>query len=166
MARSFLTGCDDDGRGSSHAPELPDDLERVAIWVEVLTGLRLEAEQGSIQVLDNAAWLASRERLERSRRPADESRGKSPTNPVPPRTYEQGSQVQSEGRLEREYAGDGSPPSLLLSPSSPPLPPSPSPSPLLPPPPPVSPLPPPLFFPPPPLLNSGILGYLFPLVLD
>jgi WD40 repeat protein/serine/threonine protein kinase len=46
-------------------PDLPDDLERVATWVEVITGLRLEAEQGSIQAIDNAAWLQSRDRLER-----------------------------------------------------------------------------------------------------
>jgi WD40 repeat protein len=72
--RSFLTGCDDDkARLFGISPELPDDLERVATWVEVITGLRLEAEQGSIQAIDNAAWLASRERLERAGGP-----------PVPP----------------------------------------------------------------------------------
>ena len=43
---------------------MPDDLDRVANWVEVLTGLTLDPQQGSIQLLDNAAWLASRERLE------------------------------------------------------------------------------------------------------
>ncbi len=44
-------------------PDLPDELERVAAWVEVITGLRLDKEEGMIQVLDNAAWLARRERL-------------------------------------------------------------------------------------------------------
>src|SRR5262249_45973261 len=44
------------------SPDLPDDLERVATWVEVITGLRLD-KQGLVQVLDNAAWLARRERL-------------------------------------------------------------------------------------------------------
>ena len=44
------------------AAELPDDLERVATWVEVLTGLTLD-ENGSIQVLDNAAWLRRREKV-------------------------------------------------------------------------------------------------------
>ena len=44
-------------------PELPDELERVATWVEVITGLRLDKQQGLIQVLDNAAWLERRERL-------------------------------------------------------------------------------------------------------
>jgi tetratricopeptide (TPR) repeat protein len=38
-------------------PDLPDELERVAAWVEVITGLRLDKQQGLIQVLDNAAWL-------------------------------------------------------------------------------------------------------------
>jgi len=65
--RSFLTGDDDDkARLFGMSAELPDDLERVATWVEVITGLRLEAEQGSIQVLDNAAWLARRGWLERA----------------------------------------------------------------------------------------------------
>jgi WD40 repeat protein/serine/threonine protein kinase/tetratricopeptide (TPR) repeat protein len=44
-------------------PDLPDELERVAAWVEVITGLRLDNQQGLIQVLDNAAWLERRERL-------------------------------------------------------------------------------------------------------
>jgi WD40 repeat protein/serine/threonine protein kinase/tetratricopeptide (TPR) repeat protein len=44
-------------------PDLPDELERVATWVEVITGLRLDREQGLVQVLDNAAWLERRERL-------------------------------------------------------------------------------------------------------
>jgi WD40 repeat protein len=44
-------------------PDLPDELERIATWVEVITGLRLDRQQGVIQVLDNAAWLERRERL-------------------------------------------------------------------------------------------------------
>src|SRR5262249_3603512 len=44
-------------------PDLPDDLERVATWVEVITGLRLDRQQGLIQVLDNATWRERRERL-------------------------------------------------------------------------------------------------------
>ncbi len=46
-----------------HASELPDDLDRVLARVETLTGLTLDAQQGSIRVLDNAAWLETRERL-------------------------------------------------------------------------------------------------------
>jgi tetratricopeptide (TPR) repeat protein len=42
---------------------LPDELERVAAWVEVITGLRLDTHQGLVQVLDNAAWLERREQL-------------------------------------------------------------------------------------------------------
>jgi WD40 repeat protein/serine/threonine protein kinase/tetratricopeptide (TPR) repeat protein len=44
-------------------PDLPDDLQRVATWVEVITGLTLDKEHGLVQVLDNTAWLERRERL-------------------------------------------------------------------------------------------------------
>jgi tetratricopeptide (TPR) repeat protein len=44
-------------------PDLPDELERVAAWVEVITGLRLDTHQGLVRVLDNTAWLERRERL-------------------------------------------------------------------------------------------------------
>ena len=56
-------------------PELPDDLERVATWVEVLTGLTLDAGQGTIQVLDNAAWRERRERLEQRGGPPETGGG-------------------------------------------------------------------------------------------
>ena len=61
---TVITGCRD---GTAQfwdvATELlPDDLERVANWVEVLTGLTLD-ENGSIQILDNAAWLRGREKV-------------------------------------------------------------------------------------------------------
>jgi hypothetical protein len=46
------------------ATALPDQLERVAAWVEVLTGLELD-ELGFARVLDNATWLQRREKLER-----------------------------------------------------------------------------------------------------
>jgi WD40 repeat protein/serine/threonine protein kinase/tetratricopeptide (TPR) repeat protein len=46
------------------APELPEDLDRVSAWVEVLTGLTLDKRQGAIQVLDNQAWRARRARLD------------------------------------------------------------------------------------------------------
>ena len=42
--------------------ELPDDLPRVAAWIEVITGLTLNA-QGEVQVLDRPAWLERREEL-------------------------------------------------------------------------------------------------------
>ena len=61
----FLTGSyDGKARLFRKVSELPDDLERVATWVSVLTGLALDEEDGSIRVLDNAAWLEKRERLE------------------------------------------------------------------------------------------------------
>ena len=47
----------------SNFSALPEDLDRVATWVEVLTGLTLDTKQGSIQLLDNEAWRARRERL-------------------------------------------------------------------------------------------------------
>ena len=64
---------------------MPDELDRVANWVEVLTGMKLDVRQGSIHLLDNAAWLASRERLEkgagppiRDESPPGPSQGRSP----------------------------------------------------------------------------------------
>ena len=45
------------------AAALPDELERVAAWVEVLTGLEVD-EMGSTRVLDSATWLQRREKLE------------------------------------------------------------------------------------------------------
>jgi WD40 repeat protein/tetratricopeptide (TPR) repeat protein len=44
-------------------PDLPDELERVATWVEVMTGLRLDKQQGHVQVLDSATWLEGCDRL-------------------------------------------------------------------------------------------------------
>jgi hypothetical protein len=57
------------------APGLPDDRERVATWAEVLTGLTLDAQQGSIRVLDNPTWLARCERLRRLGGPPEGWRG-------------------------------------------------------------------------------------------
>jgi WD40 repeat protein len=57
------------------APGLPDDLERVATWVEVLTGLTLDAQRGSIRVLDKQTGLARWERLRRLGSPPEGWRG-------------------------------------------------------------------------------------------
>src|SRR5262249_52415131 len=47
-----------------HAPApLPDDLPRLAAWVEAATGLELDAS-GSIRVRAQPAWLGRRRRLE------------------------------------------------------------------------------------------------------
>ena len=61
---TVITGSDDKtARFWDVATErLPDDLERVANWVEVLTGLTLD-ENGSIQILDDAAWLRGRQKV-------------------------------------------------------------------------------------------------------
>ncbi len=65
--QDFLTGCDDQAvRLFRNVSELPDDLDRIATWVEVLTGLTLDAEHGTIQVLDNAAWRERRQQLEQA----------------------------------------------------------------------------------------------------
>jgi tetratricopeptide (TPR) repeat protein len=61
--KSFLVSDGFQTRVFRNAPELPDDLERVATWVEVLTGMALDAQHGAIQVLDNTAWLERRQRL-------------------------------------------------------------------------------------------------------
>jgi hypothetical protein len=63
--KTILTGCDDGLARFFSMAELPDDPERAAAWIEVLTGLTLDARRGSIHILDNAAWRASRARLER-----------------------------------------------------------------------------------------------------
>ncbi len=42
---------------------LPDDVPRLAAWVEAATGLELD-ERGSIRMLDQSAWLERRRRLE------------------------------------------------------------------------------------------------------
>jgi WD40 repeat protein/serine/threonine protein kinase len=58
-----LTGCDDNrARVFGKSPELPDDLETIAAWVEVLTWSTLDSA-GSVHVLDNAAWRSRREKL-------------------------------------------------------------------------------------------------------
>jgi tetratricopeptide (TPR) repeat protein len=44
--------------------ELPDNLELIATWVQVITGLELE-ERGSVSVLDNSTWRERREQLEK-----------------------------------------------------------------------------------------------------
>jgi WD40 repeat protein len=61
--KTILTGSADKTARLWHvAAELPDEPDRVAVWVEVLTGLEID-EAGSARVLDNAAWLQRREQL-------------------------------------------------------------------------------------------------------
>ena len=62
--RFLLTSDVDDAARLWDAPApLPDDLPRLAAWVEAATGLELD-ERGSIRVLDRDAWLERRRRLE------------------------------------------------------------------------------------------------------
>jgi tetratricopeptide (TPR) repeat protein len=80
---NFLTGCDDQGvRLFRKVSELPNDLDRIATWVEVLTGLTLDAEHGRIQPLDTAAWQERRRQLER-RGGAPETAGGPKLDPIP-----------------------------------------------------------------------------------
>jgi len=72
----FLTGSPDQGaRLFRKVPELPDDLDRVATWVEVLSGLTLDTGQGTIQVLENTAWRERREQLEKRGGPPETGGG-------------------------------------------------------------------------------------------
>lgn len=60
--RSVLTGSADKTARLRDIPsELPDDLGRVATWVEAITGLALD-ESGEMRVLDDARWLGRRRR--------------------------------------------------------------------------------------------------------
>jgi tetratricopeptide (TPR) repeat protein len=61
--RSLLAGGVTSARIWDAPAPLPDDVPRVAAWVEAAVGLRLD-EQGSIQVLDGSAWLERRRILE------------------------------------------------------------------------------------------------------
>jgi WD40 repeat protein/tetratricopeptide (TPR) repeat protein len=61
--RSLLAGGSRTARIWDAPAPLPDDVPRLVAWVETAIGLRLD-EQGSIQVLDAAAWLERRRLLE------------------------------------------------------------------------------------------------------
>jgi tetratricopeptide (TPR) repeat protein len=61
--KTVLTGSDDRTARLWEVSELPDNLERISTWVEVITGLGLE-ESGSVNVLDNTTWRERREKLE------------------------------------------------------------------------------------------------------
>ena len=65
--KSIVTGdTSNSARVFAIAPTPADDLEQVATWLEVATGLRLDATRGSVSTLDNATWRASRDRLKGS----------------------------------------------------------------------------------------------------
>jgi WD40 repeat protein len=59
--RTILTGSPDLVRVSPTA-SLPDDLDRIATWVEALTGLTLD-DSGAVRVLGSAEWLQRRQEV-------------------------------------------------------------------------------------------------------
>jgi tetratricopeptide (TPR) repeat protein len=61
--KTVLTGSWDKTARLWDVSELPDNQERMATWVEVITGLGLD-ERGSVFVLDNSTWRHRREKLE------------------------------------------------------------------------------------------------------
>jgi hypothetical protein len=63
--KTILTG-DDEGVAwiQPLADELPDDLESVADWVAVRTGMELD-DQGQVHAIDGPSWYARRQRLGR-----------------------------------------------------------------------------------------------------
>jgi hypothetical protein len=73
--KTLHTGCGDGTARAWPNAELPDDLGRVATWVEALTGQTLDAS-GSIQPLDHDAWLERREAVKQQGGPPVEDAGR------------------------------------------------------------------------------------------
>ena len=61
--RFLLTSDGSTARQWDAPTPLPDDVRRLTAWVEVATAMELD-ERGSVRVLDGAAWLERRRRLE------------------------------------------------------------------------------------------------------
>ncbi len=61
--KTVLTGGEDKTARLWDVSELPDNLENISTWVEVITGLGLD-ELGLVIVLDNSTWRGHREKLE------------------------------------------------------------------------------------------------------
>jgi WD40 repeat protein len=79
--KTALTGSTDGEVRVWPTAKLPDDLERVANWVESLTGLTLDSS-GSIRSLDRDAWLKRRDEVKRQGGPTETSQvGSSPPAP-------------------------------------------------------------------------------------
>jgi tetratricopeptide (TPR) repeat protein len=53
-----------------HLAELPDELPRLSLWIETLTGLELD-EQGGVRVLGTIQWAERRQRLNQLGGPPD-----------------------------------------------------------------------------------------------
>jgi WD40 repeat protein/Flp pilus assembly protein TadD len=60
--KTILSASWDDAARLWNTAELPDDLPRLKVWVETLTGLELN-EQSGIHVLEASAWTGRRRRL-------------------------------------------------------------------------------------------------------
>jgi len=61
--KTILTGSEDHLARLWPVANVPDDLERVAIWIEAITALTLDSS-GQIKPLDRTAWLERHQRLE------------------------------------------------------------------------------------------------------
>ncbi len=78
--KTVLTGCGDHTARLWDVSVLPDDPERIASWIEVVTGLGLD-RQGAVTVLDGATWRLRRNKLESAReRPAVSSPTAAPSS--------------------------------------------------------------------------------------
>jgi WD40 repeat protein len=62
--KTVLTGSLDKTARLWDVSEMPNNLEYISTWVEVITGLGLD-ELGSVKLLDNSTWRERREKLER-----------------------------------------------------------------------------------------------------
>ena len=63
--RSLITGSRDGTARIWDVPaDLAEDLDRIANWIEALTGLSLDGSS-DVRVLDNTEWLHRRETVER-----------------------------------------------------------------------------------------------------
>ena len=74
--KAILTGCNDGkARLFPTVPEFPEDLARIGVWTEVLTGLTLDAH-GSVQVPAGcAAWAIATRAAQATGRPASSRTG-------------------------------------------------------------------------------------------
>jgi eukaryotic-like serine/threonine-protein kinase len=82
--KAVLTGSDDKTARVWTIAELPDDLRRLEIWVEFITGLHFD-RKGSVRTLDNLAWQQRRERLRQEGGPpeTDNGDGSTPSSSAP-----------------------------------------------------------------------------------
>ena len=74
--KTLLTGSKDGTARLWPMADLPDDLPRIATWIEALTALTLDASSGSIQPLDHDAWLGRREAVKRQGGPPETGPGR------------------------------------------------------------------------------------------